>query len=95
MMQMTGMFAEFERAMIRERTKIGLDAAKRAGRKLGWRFKLSDEERRHIVHMIREGKMTAADCARIYRIHESNISRLLTADKAGAHTMNCPITWKD
>jgi len=59
--------------MIRERTKIGLDAANRTGRKLGRRFKLSDEERRHIVRMIREGKMTAADCARTYGIHESNI----------------------
>jgi DNA invertase Pin-like site-specific DNA recombinase len=78
MMQMIGMFAEFERARIRERTKIGLDAAKRAGRKVGRRFKLSDEERRHIVHMIWEGKMAAADCARTYRIHESNISRLLS-----------------
>jgi hypothetical protein len=39
--------------MIRERTKIGLEAAKRARRKLERRFKLSAEDRCDIVHMIR------------------------------------------
>ncbi len=32
MMQMVGAFAEFERAMIRERTRAGLDAARQKGR---------------------------------------------------------------
>jgi len=32
MMQMVGAFAEFERAMLRERTKAGLDAARKQGR---------------------------------------------------------------
>src|SRR6202140_1945245 len=32
MMQMVGAFAEFERAMLRERTKAGLDAARQNGR---------------------------------------------------------------
>jgi DNA invertase Pin-like site-specific DNA recombinase len=31
MMQMVGAFAEFERAILRERTKAGLDAARKAG----------------------------------------------------------------
>ncbi len=30
MMQMIGAFAEFERAILRERTKTGLDAARKA-----------------------------------------------------------------
>jgi DNA invertase Pin-like site-specific DNA recombinase len=77
MMQLIAMFAEFEREMIRERTRTGIEAAKRAGRKLGPRFKLSDDARRQIVHLIQEGKMTRADCARTYGIHRSNISRLL------------------
>jgi DNA invertase Pin-like site-specific DNA recombinase len=82
MMQMIGMFAEFEREMIRERTRVGIEAATRAGRKLGPHFKLTDEARRQIVHLIREGKMSAADCARTYGIHKSNISRLLAGAKA-------------
>ena len=32
MMQMVGAFAEFERAMLRERTRAGLDAARKEGR---------------------------------------------------------------
>jgi DNA invertase Pin-like site-specific DNA recombinase len=32
MMQMVGAFAEFERAILRERTKTGLDAARKQGR---------------------------------------------------------------
>jgi DNA-binding CsgD family transcriptional regulator len=38
--------------------------------------------RQQIIYLVREGKMTAADCARNYRIHESNISRLLAGAKA-------------
>jgi DNA invertase Pin-like site-specific DNA recombinase len=41
MMQMLGSFAEFERAMLRERTKLGLARARAAGRKGGARFKLT------------------------------------------------------
>ena len=33
MMQMVGSFAEFERAMIKERTKAGLEAARAEGRR--------------------------------------------------------------
>lgn len=35
MFQMTGVFAEFERAMIRERVKAGLNRAKENGKLLG------------------------------------------------------------
>ena len=34
MMQMVGAFAEFERAMLRERTQAGVDAARQEGRSL-------------------------------------------------------------
>src|SRR5690242_21918999 len=42
MMQMVGAFAEFERAMIRERTSAGLAAARAEGRIGGRRKKLDD-----------------------------------------------------
>ncbi len=45
MMQMVGAFAEFERAMLRERTKVGLDAARQEGRIGGRRPKLSINSR--------------------------------------------------
>src|ERR1700751_2360712 len=44
MMQMVGAFAEFERAMLRERTKAGLDAARREGRIGGRPPKLSSQQ---------------------------------------------------
>jgi hypothetical protein len=44
MMQMVKAFAEFERAMLRERTKAGLDAARRQGRIGGRRPKLSPQQ---------------------------------------------------
>jgi DNA invertase Pin-like site-specific DNA recombinase len=76
-MHVIGAIAQFERELIKERTRTGIDAARRAGRKLGRRFKLSEEDRKQIVHLVREGKMTLADCARTYHIHRSNIGRLL------------------
>lgn len=45
MMQMVGAFAEFERAMIRERTSAGLAAARADGRIGGRRKKLGFETR--------------------------------------------------
>jgi DNA invertase Pin-like site-specific DNA recombinase len=44
LMQMIGSFAEFERAMLRERTEAGLDAAREEGRMGGRRPKLSDQQ---------------------------------------------------
>ena len=44
MMQMVGAFAEFERAMLKERTKAGLDAAREEGCVGGHRPKLTPQQ---------------------------------------------------
>src|SRR5271166_1300404 len=49
LMQMLGVFAEFERNMIRERTKLGLDAARAEGRIGGRRHILSEHNRKEAV----------------------------------------------
>jgi hypothetical protein len=49
MMQMVGAFAEFERAMIRERTSAGLAAARAQGRIGGRRKKLDTAKRREVA----------------------------------------------
>src|ERR1700758_5590793 len=49
MMQMVGSFAEFDRAMIRERTSAGLTAARAEGRISGRRKKLDSFKRREIA----------------------------------------------
>jgi DNA invertase Pin-like site-specific DNA recombinase len=56
MMQMVGAFAEFERAMSRERTKAGLEVARREGR-IGRRPpKLTSQQRTEIIRMISRGE---------------------------------------
>src|SRR5271165_4390556 len=61
MMQMVGAFAEFERAMIRERTSLGLAAARAEGRIGGRRKKLTPQQQSEIRKMITKGERTAAD----------------------------------
>jgi hypothetical protein len=61
--------AEFERAMLRERTKAGLDAAREEGRIGGRRPKLSPQQQAKIRKMVTRGDKTAADAARLFKIH--------------------------
>lgn len=77
MMQMVGAFAEFERAMLRERTKAGLDSARRERRIGGRRPKLSPQQQAEIRRMVSRGDKTAADAARLFRIHPATVCRLL------------------
>ena len=80
MMQMVGAFAEFERAMLRERTKAGLDAARQEGRIGGRRPKLSPQQQAEIRRMVSKGDKTAADVARLFKIHPATVSRLLARE---------------
>jgi DNA invertase Pin-like site-specific DNA recombinase len=77
MMQMVGAFAEFERAMLRERTKIGVANARSEGRVGGRKPKLTAQQQNEIVKMVRRGERTAADAARLFRVHPATISRIL------------------
>ena len=74
---MIGAFAEFERAMLRERTKARLDAARHDGRIGGRRPKLSDQQQSEIRKMVTKGVKTAADAARLFKVHPATVSRLL------------------
>jgi len=78
MMQMAGAFAEFERAMLRERTRAGLEAARRDGRIGGRRPKLTPQQQAEIVRMVSRGSKTAADAARLFGVHPATVSRLLS-----------------
>jgi len=77
MMQMVGVFAEFEREMIRERTRAGLERARKKGRHPGRKPKLSDDQRREIRDLVRSGKRTEAEAARLFNVHRSTISRVM------------------
>ena len=69
MMQMVGAFAEFERAMLRERTKVGLDSARREGRIGGRPPKLTLQQQSEIRKMVSKGHKTAADAGRLFKVH--------------------------
>ena len=76
LMQMLGSFAEFERAMVRERTRAGLRAAAARGRKGGRQPKLTPEQKAEILDGLGSGRKSAADLARLFRVHRATISRL-------------------
>ena len=77
MMQMVASFAEFERAMLKERTQAGLDSARKDGRIGGRRPKLKPQQQQEILQLVRKGKKTAADAARLFGVHRATVSRLL------------------
>jgi DNA invertase Pin-like site-specific DNA recombinase len=77
MMQIVGSFAEFERAMLRERTRNGLLAARKDGRIGGRKPKLTARQQEEIVHLVGIGQKIAADAARLFNVHPSTIARLL------------------
>ena len=67
MMQIVGSFAEFERAMFREHTCNGLNAARKEGRIGGRRHKLKVNQQQEIIQLIRSGKKTAAHSQMIFK----------------------------
>src|SRR5215471_15349044 len=74
--QVLGSFAEFERQMIRERTKLGLARARLEGRVGGNRASLTPKQQAHALAMIDEGK-SQSEVAEVFRVHRSTICRLV------------------
>ncbi len=81
MMQMIGAFAEFERAMIRERTSAGLAAARVEGRIGGRRKKLDPAKRREIAESVISGRKSGAEMARLYSVSQPTVSRIVAAHR--------------
>ena len=77
MMQIIGTFAEFERAVLRERTRSGLIEARKQGRVGGRRPKLKMSQQQEIIHLVHSGQKTAAEAARLFNVHPATVSRLL------------------
>ena len=76
--QILGSFAEFERAMVRERTRAGLLHARGQGRIGGRKPKLSEGQRAEVLKMVGSGDKSAAEPARLFSVHRSSVSRLLS-----------------
>ncbi len=68
--RMIGSFAELKRAMICERTRAGLAAARVVGRIGAWRPKLTLAPKADVVENVVFGRQTAARMARLSEVSE-------------------------
>ena len=78
MLQMLGAFAEFERTLIRERQREGIEAAKASGKKLGAPAKLTAEQVAGIKARIEQGD-DKSKVAKEYGISRPTLYKLLAA----------------
>lgn len=76
MMQMVGVFAEFERNMLKERTQKGLEYAKGQGRVGGRKPKLKPIQIQEIIQLHAAGK-SAPELSQLFNVHQATIYRLL------------------
>ena len=82
MMPMIGSFAEFERAMIRERTSAGLAQARAEGRVGGRRPKLNPKQRFEIADNVLSGRKSTAEMVRIFGVSQPTVSRIVAEQRA-------------
>lgn len=83
--QLAAAFAEYERALISERTRAGLATARARGARIGRPPALTDEQRA-IAHQLHDHGCNKAAIARILGVSRSTIRRALQTDRAeGEH----------
>lgn len=70
---MFGALAEFERNLVRERTKAGLNAARARGRLGGRRKVLAPDKRRLAVQLYQERKYTVMEICRLMGISKPTL----------------------
>lgn len=75
---MMGALAEFERGLIIERTKAGQDAARKRGKHIGRKRKLSISQIEHAKLMIGSGQETIATMAGLLNVNRSTLWRALS-----------------
>jgi DNA invertase Pin-like site-specific DNA recombinase len=80
-MQVLGAFAEFERSIIRERTKLGLARARSEGRIGGGQYKLSPAQQKQAFFWIRDGEKTQKEVAEFFNVWPSTIWRMMQEAK--------------
>jgi DNA invertase Pin-like site-specific DNA recombinase len=74
-----GAIAEFEREIIRERTRAGLDAARSRGRKGGRPRSLSEKDLKQARALLTDPEITVEDIARRFGVGPSTLYRYLPA----------------
>lgn len=81
MMNMLGSFNQFEREIIRERTKLGLARARANGHKGGGKHILSATRQAEVTRQVLSGEKTQSEVARDERVSKSTISRMMSRVK--------------
>lgn len=74
---MLGAFAEFERAMIRERCAAGFEAAKARGQTFGRSRSMPEKTEAKLVRMYLSGKYTMQALADHFGVHTSSVKRAI------------------
>jgi DNA invertase Pin-like site-specific DNA recombinase len=77
MMHMLASFAQFERSMIRERTKLGIARAREAGTWNSAKIKLNTNQQKEAVRMVKSGEKSQAEVAKLFNVHRATICRLI------------------
>ena len=77
-----GALAEFERSIIRERTRAGLDAARARGRKGGRPPKLKEADLKAARAMLADKSITVEEVAKHLRVSSATLYRHLPAARA-------------
>jgi DNA invertase Pin-like site-specific DNA recombinase len=72
---------EFERGLIRERSREGRERAKAKGVRFGVRAKLSPEEIEEMIRMFETDELTKRDISEIYGVSRSSVYRLYAGYK--------------
>lgn len=81
---MFGAIAEFERRLISERTKAGIEAAKRRGKKPGRPPSVNESKKRDIAILLKNEEFSARDVANLMEISLSTLYRHFPAAKSKA-----------
>lgn len=81
MMQIIGAFAEFERELIRERTRVGMRAAMERGAKVGRPRAMTPKEEAECIALWWSRRYTKTDLARRYGCHLSSVKRAIKRDE--------------
>ena len=82
MLQMVGAFAEFEREMIRERTKAGLAVAREQGRVGGRKPKLNPQQQAELIRGVQEERYSRAEAARLFQVDPATVTRIMAQQRA-------------
>ena len=82
--QLVSHLAELDRTAVRDRINAGLAAARAEGRVGGRRSKLTPRQQARIADEVLSGRSSAAAMARLHKVSEPTISRLMAAHRAGA-----------